>query len=144
MAIQKGNAYTPQILADLRVLLGSGGTPHYYLPTQIFRPCANPVHTMYILKYIKILINTTYIAGKMGLTYIRSFPYDYFKLCNLLSPHSTSKIHILNICLYKQQQYVFVNLTRLTDSYIIFTLKMESVSKNTIFGLKMMVKSGLE
>jgi hypothetical protein len=32
----------------------------------------------------------------------------------------------------------------LTDSYIIFTLKMESVSKNTIFGLKMMVKSGLE
>ena len=35
-------------------------------------------------------------------------------------------------------------LTRLTDSYIGFTLKMESISKNTIFGLKMMVKSGLE
>ena len=32
----------------------------------------------------------------------------------------------------------------MTDSYIIFTLKMESVSKDTIFGLKMMVKSGLE
>ena len=33
----------------------------------------------------------------------------------------------------------------MTDSYIGFTLKMESVSKNTIFGLKMMmVKSGLE
>ena len=32
----------------------------------------------------------------------------------------------------------------LTDSYIGFTLKMESVSKNTIFGLKMMVESGLE
>ena len=32
----------------------------------------------------------------------------------------------------------------LTDSYIIFTLKMESVSKNTNFGLKMIVKSGLE
>ena len=32
----------------------------------------------------------------------------------------------------------------LTDSYIVFTLKMESVSKNTIFGLKMMVKSSLE
>ena len=27
---------------------------------------------------------------------------------------------------------------------VVFTLKMESVSKNTIFGLKMMVKSGLE
>ena len=36
------------------------------------------------------------------------------------------------------------NTTYLTDSYIDFTLKMESVSKNTIFGLKMMVKSGLE
>ena len=33
---------------------------------------------------------------------------------------------------------------KMTDSYIVFTLKMESVSKNTIFGLKMMVKSGLE
>ena len=32
----------------------------------------------------------------------------------------------------------------LTDSYIIFTLKMKSVSKTTIFDLKMMVKSGLE
>ena len=32
----------------------------------------------------------------------------------------------------------------MTDSYIDFTLKMKSVSKNTIFGLKMMEKSGLE
>ena len=30
------------------------------------------------------------------------------------------------------------------ETAIIFTLKMESVSKNIIFGLKMMVKSGLE
>ena len=37
-----------------------------------------------------------------------------------------------------------INTSYLTDSYIIFTLKMESVSKNTIFGIKMMVKSGLE
>ena len=37
-----------------------------------------------------------------------------------------------------------INTSYLTDSYIMFTLKMESVSKNTIFGLKMMVKSGLE
>ena len=36
------------------------------------------------------------------------------------------------------------NTSYFTDSYIGFTLKMESVSKNTIFGLKMMVKSGLE
>ena len=38
----------------------------------------------------------------------------------------------------------FLNTSYLTDSYIVFTLKMESVSKNFIFGLKMMVKSGLE
>ena len=37
-----------------------------------------------------------------------------------------------------------LNTSYLTDSYIVFTLKMESLSKNTIFGLKMMVKSGLE
>ena len=37
-----------------------------------------------------------------------------------------------------------INTSYLTDSYIIFTLKMESVSKNTIFGLKMLLKSGVE
>ena len=37
-----------------------------------------------------------------------------------------------------------LNTSYLTDSYIVFTLKIESVSKTTIFGLKMMVKSGLE
>ena len=37
-----------------------------------------------------------------------------------------------------------LNTSYLTDSYIVFTLKMESVSKNTIFGQTMMVKSGLE
>ena len=35
-------------------------------------------------------------------------------------------------------------MSYLTDTYVVFTLKIESVSKNTIFGLKMMVKSGLE
>ena len=48
----------------------------------------------------------------------------------------------------KKQQIFFdffsFNSSYLTDSYIVFTLKMESVSKNTIFGLKMLVKSGLE
>ena len=35
-------------------------------------------------------------------------------------------------------------MSYLNESYITFTLKMESASKNTNFGLKMMVKSGLE
>ena len=44
----------------------------------------------------------------------------------------------------KQNLPYIINMSYLTDSYIGFTLKMESVSKNTIFGLKMTVKSGLE
>jgi hypothetical protein len=35
---------------------------------------------------------------------------------------------------------ILLNTYSLTDSYIVFTLKMESVPKITIFGLKMMVK----
>ena len=37
-----------------------------------------------------------------------------------------------------------INTSYLTESYIIFTLKIESVPKIKIFGLQMMVKSGLE
>ena len=37
-----------------------------------------------------------------------------------------------------------INRSYMTDSYIVFTLKMESQPKNIIFGLKMMVNSGLE
>ena len=37
-----------------------------------------------------------------------------------------------------------INTSYLTDSYIGFTLKMVSVSKNGIFGIKMMMKSGVE
>ena len=44
----------------------------------------------------------------------------------------------------KKSIFLQLNTSYLTESYIVFTLKMESVSKNTIFGLKMMVKSGLE
>ena len=44
----------------------------------------------------------------------------------------------------KKVSFQTINTSYLTDSCIDFTLKMESVSKNTIFGLKMTVKSGLE
>ena len=37
-----------------------------------------------------------------------------------------------------------INTSCLTDLYIGFTLKMESLSKNTIFDIKMMVKSSVE
>ena len=39
---------------------------------------------------------------------------------------------------------VILNTSYLAESYFAFTLKMESVSRNTIFNLKMMMKSGLE
>ena len=50
---------------------------------------------------------------------------------------TTYNLHI-SVC---QSQF---NTSYVTDSYIAFTLKMESETKNTIFALKMMVKSGLE
>ena len=37
-----------------------------------------------------------------------------------------------------------INTYYLTESYIVFTLKIESVSKTTIFVVTMMVKSSLE
>ena len=48
------------------------------------------------------------------------------------------------VILDAKRQYNPINTSYLTDSYIDFTLKMESVPRNTIFGLKMMTKSGLE
>ena len=52
---------------------------------------------------------------------------------------------VLFFSLYQPMtKYQRLNTSYLTDSYIRFTLKMESVSKNTILGLKMMVKSGLK
>ena len=50
----------------------------------------------------------------------------------------------LTDCILFRLMQNFINTSYLTDSYIAFTLKMESVSKYTIFDLKMMVKSGLE
>ena len=38
----------------------------------------------------------------------------------------------------------WLNKTYLTDSYIFFTFKIESESRNTILGLEMIVKSRLE
>ena len=72
--------------------------------------------------------------------------------CFLARPTMTTKSHWSTYwdnnffhCLYSKIDQINA-LTRLylTDSYIIFTLKMESVSRNTIFVLKMIVKSGLE
>ena len=54
---------------------------------------------------------------------------------------------LLHAYFFDDKQQIFhgpLNTSYLTDSYIIFTLKRESVSKNTIFDLKMMVKCGLE
>ena len=52
--------------------------------------------------------------------------------------------NVKDLCCVLHSCRLGINTSYLTDSYIGFTRKMESVSKNTIFGLKMMVKSGLE
>ena len=54
--------------------------------------------------------------------------------------NTTYKIGTLEKCL---QYFVYCSARKYTIYYF-FTLKMKSVSKNIIFGLKMMVKSGLE
>ena len=56
-------------------------------------------------------------------------------LLNSVKPSSVRRSGVLPCAL---------NASYLTDAYIIFTLKIESVPKKTIFGLKMMVKRGLE
>ena len=56
-----------------------------------------------------------------------------------------------NFAIKSSLKLCFVHSAHLIESdfstlctWLIYTLKMESVSKNTIFGLKMMLKSGLE
>ena len=46
----------PQILAEKKAPTGSRGAPHYYLPTQIFRPCAIPAYVLYKSKRVVILL----------------------------------------------------------------------------------------
>ena len=79
------------------------------------------------------------------------FKVEIFK--NVQKP--SNLIFCVRYCFYwkKARKNVFIvfndsncvfNTSYLTDSYIVFTLKTESESKITIFGLKMMVKSGLK
>ena len=63
----------------------------------------------------------------------------------LLNPvkYTTIMYLVVSYICFIHQVLIF-NTSYLTDSYIGFTLKMESVTETTILGLKMMVKSGLE
>ena len=61
--------------------------------------------------------------------YIKTF----YLLANAIEGQSQQKLSCRSL-----------NTSYLTDSYIVFTLKMESAPKIKNFGLKMMMKSGLE
>ena len=74
----------------------------------------------------------------MGLTYIRSFPYDYFKLCNLLSPHSTSKIHI-TVVYTSSNMYLFK--LKLNHTYLPFFFK--GLKRGTSFPTKLVHMLGM-
>ena len=69
---------------------------------------------------------------------------QYHQTINKSSPYFLASSDLLLSSFFQGTCAWNPNTSYLTDSYIIFTLKMESVYKNTIFGLKMMVKSGLE
>ena len=46
----QGGQLPPQILADQKAPLGSGGTPHYYRPPRIFDPWCIPVFNLKVMK----------------------------------------------------------------------------------------------
>ena len=95
------------------------------------------------------------------LIYIESF-FELFKIYVLhLKTEGWKNILCRWICKFRfysilyfkdwnlhKNEYIFmlicINTSYLTDSYIVFTLKMEFQPKNIIFGVKMMMKSGLE
>jgi hypothetical protein len=65
------------------------------------------------------------------------------------SPSFNEKItNLIKVAWWKKFEFSFpltlFITSYFTDAYIVFTLKMESVPKITIFDLKMMVKSGLK
>ena len=78
-------------------------------------------------------------------TYIFKVKFEQYKqvVFYTLWGIKVTKMAILNKSYFFQElsSDFRINTSYLTDSYIVFTLKMESESKNTIFGLKMIVKT---
>jgi hypothetical protein len=70
--------------------------------------------------------------------------FHFKKIYNSLIPNPISLIQSDRRAFWPGKNHEHFNTSYLTNSCIGFTLKMESLTKNTIFGLKMMVKSGLE
>ena len=64
--------------------------------------------------------------------------FSKYEVQGLMPRRGSDETHI------RRDPHKKLNTSYLTDSYIVFTLKMESATKSIIFGLKMMVKSGLE
>ena len=83
------------------------------------------------------------LRGSQSISDLTSHLPDKYKQQSASRPDSAMSdyhTHVTN----RSCKYTTFNTSYLTDSYIMFTLKMDSVAKNTIFGLKMRVKSGLE
>ena len=65
-------------------------------------------------------------------------------ICKIMKCSQKNVMFLGSVDRNLKKKRVWLNMSYLTDSYIVFTLKMKSVSKIKIFGLKMVVKSGLE
>ena len=72
---------------------------------------------------------------------------------NSFPKETNSEYVLLYLCVQRSMKKIQMSLhlrnstfntSYMSDSDIVFTLKMESVSTNTIYGLKMIVKTGLE
>ena len=64
-----------------------------------------------------------------------------FRRTSVSVPNNKVSVNLINKPMGSKS---LLNTSYFTDSYIVFSLKMKSVSKDTILGLKMMVKSGLQ
>ena len=80
----------------------------------------------------------------LSITYCKISSSNMFRLVTCLINKDRKSDDFRNRSSTSKYKSLFLNTSYLTDSGIVFTLKMESVSKMTFFGLKMMVKSGLE
>ena len=59
----QGRRTPTQIFAEQKAPPGNGGAPHYFLPTQVFRPCTIPVRALVGKKQGLIKFLTKWCSG---------------------------------------------------------------------------------
>ena len=121
-----------------------------FLESPIFDPCVRyptPITIIHLLRLATSFLglelpNKGQLISKelFGVFKSTKKNNEMFEGISALASKRRSNNKKVKVLFYVKLQKVFY----LNDSYFIFTLEMESVPKYTIFGLKIMVKSGLE